>query len=80
MTIINVKNPQWSDAEHTGIDVVVNTVIDSVPVTIPFHAKADDVEEHGKKIFLAAVAGEYGEISPVYWSDCCTNYVAEYAT
>lgn len=49
MTIINVKNPQWSDAEHTGIDVVVNTVIDSVPVTIPFHAKADDVEEHGKK-------------------------------
>ena len=60
MQIKNVKNPQWTNAEHTMINVALET---DVFGEIPFSASPDDVEEHGREIFEDAVAGKFGIIA-----------------
>ena len=59
MQIKNVKNPQWANAEHTLIDVTLET---DTYGEIPFSASPDDVEAHGREIFADAVAGKFGPI------------------
>lgn len=60
MQIKNVKTPQWSNAEHTLLDVTLET---DVFGEIPFSASPDDVEAHGREIFADAVAGKFGVIA-----------------
>lgn len=60
MQITNVKSPEWANAEHTMINVVLNT--DDYG-EIPFSASPDDVEAYGREIFEDAVAGKFGTIA-----------------
>ena len=60
MQIKNVKTPQWANAEHTIIDVTLETDTYS---EIPFSASPDDVEAYGREIFADAVAGKFGPVA-----------------
>ena len=60
MQIKNVKTPQWANAEHTLIDVTLET---DTYGEIPFSASPDDVEAHGREIFSDAIAGKFGTIA-----------------
>jgi hypothetical protein len=59
---LQVKNPKWSDAEHTAIDCEVDFghLDDEF---VPFTANPNDVMEYSKTIFDECVAGQYGAIS-----------------
>lgn len=61
-TLTSLTNPRWVDAEHTAIDCEITTSQFGDEV-LPFTASANDVEEHGRNIFAAIVAGEYGPIA-----------------
>ena len=60
MIILNVKTPSWANAEHTLLDVTLET---DAYGEIPFSASPDDVDAHGREIFADAVAGRFGAIS-----------------
>ena len=60
MQIKNVKTPQWANAEHTLLDVTLET---DTYGEIPFSASPDDVEAYGREIFEDAVAGKFGIIA-----------------
>ena len=60
MKITNVKAPVWANAEHTVINVTLDT---DAYGEIPFSASPDDVEAHGREIFADAVAGKFGPIA-----------------
>lgn len=59
--LTSLKNPKWSDEAHTTIDCEITTdqLGDEI---LPFTASPIDVEAHGRAIFAAIVAGEYGPI------------------
>ena len=57
-----IKNPIYVTEEGSRIDCVVK--FDTVGVELPFTADAYDVEEHGRAIHAAILAGEAGEIGP----------------
>lgn len=61
MKLEYAKNPCWSDANYTMIDLVIKW--DEFPDELPFTANKNDCEEHGRLIFNAAMNGEYGPIS-----------------
>lgn len=67
ITVIDGRNPRWVDSEHSMLDVDVkfgdgdgNELYDGAYLT--FTASQDDIEEHGRIIFAAALQGAYGEI------------------
>jgi hypothetical protein len=61
MKLEYAKAPKWVDAEHTMIDLMVKW--DRFNEELPFAASPNDCEEHGRAIFAAAVAGDYGPIA-----------------
>jgi hypothetical protein len=61
-TLTSVTNPRWINAEHTAIDCYITTSQFGDEV-LPFTASANDPEPHGRAIFAALVAGQYGPIS-----------------
>jgi len=61
MQLEYAKNPVWANAEHTMIDLTIKWV--EIDEELPFTASPDDCEEHGRAIFAAAVAGEYGAVA-----------------
>jgi hypothetical protein len=61
MKLEYAKDPKWVDAEHTMIDLTIKW--DRFNEELPFSASPNDCEEHGRAIFAAAVAGEYGPIT-----------------
>jgi len=62
MSIVeSIHSPIYVDETGTRIDCMVK--FDTVPVEVPFTADANDVEEHGRAIYAALVAGEYGPIA-----------------
>jgi hypothetical protein len=61
MQLKYAKNPVWANAEHTMIDLTVRFA--EIPEDLPFTARPDDCEEHGRAIFAAAVAGEFGPVA-----------------
>jgi hypothetical protein len=61
MQLKYAKNPVWANAEHTMIDLTIKWV--EIDEELPFTASPDDCEEHGRAIFAAAVAGEYGAVA-----------------
>jgi hypothetical protein len=60
--LISLKNPVWSDAEHTRIDCTITTS-QFGDEELPFTADENDVEPHGRAIFAQIVAGQYGPIA-----------------
>jgi len=68
-TLIGAKNPQWGRADKSAIDLEckfshyerlgIGTDTDGYT---GFWASLDDPEPHGRAIFEAAKAGEYGTI------------------
>lgn len=61
INILYVKDPQWANADHTLIDCIIKT--DHILEELPFTANPNDVEEHGRLIYAAAMNGEYGPIA-----------------
>jgi hypothetical protein len=61
-TLTSLKNPRWANAENTMIDCEITTSQFGDEV-LPFTASSTDVEAHGRAIFAAIVAGNYGEIA-----------------
>lgn len=57
----NCKNPQYATPDESLIDLEWNHPEFG---WIPFTASPDDVEQHGRDIHAAALAGEYGPIAP----------------
>lgn len=55
------KNPQYAAPDNSLINVEWNHPEFG---WIPFTASPDDVEQHGRDIYAAAIAGEYGPIAP----------------
>jgi len=61
MQLEYAKQPQWCDAEHTGINVLIRW--DGWDAELPFTATKDDPEAHGQQIYQNILAGVYGEIA-----------------
>lgn len=59
MELLEVKNPRWSNAEHTMVDV--EATFDTIG-PVPFTAHPTN-GEFGPTIFAAAIDGEYGDIA-----------------
>ena len=63
LTIINVTNPVYGNAEGTHIDCQVQ--FEEFPnEVLPFGANAWDTEPHGIEIYNDLKAGKYGAIAP----------------
>lgn len=61
-TLTSLKNPVWSNENHTMIDCEITTSQFGDEV-LPFTANQNDVEAHGRAIFADLVAGKYGLIA-----------------
>lgn len=61
MKLEYAKDPKWVDAEHTMIDLMIKW--DRFNEELPFAASQNDSEAHGRAIFAAAAAGEFGAIA-----------------
>ncbi|POA21519.1 hypothetical protein C1886_04395 [Pseudomonas sp. FW300-N1A1] len=60
MNYTDVLNPQWANAEHTAINLLLVAVGLGA---MPFTATPDDSTDYGPEIFQRAVAGDFGEIA-----------------
>jgi hypothetical protein len=61
MQLEHAKNPIWSNAEHTTIDLVIKW--ENIDEEFPFTASPTDCEAHGRQIFKLASEGTYGKIA-----------------
>lgn len=61
MQLEYAKNPRWANVEHTMIDLTIKW--DVIDEELPFTANPNDCEEHGRAIFAAAAAGQFGEVA-----------------
>ena len=61
MKLQYAKNPQWSNDTHTTIDLTIKW--ENVTEPFPFTASSTDCEAHGREIFLAAAAGQFGPVA-----------------
>lgn len=61
MNLAYAKELRWADADHTMIDMIIKW--DQFPYELPFTASPNDSAEHGRAIFAAAVAGQFGEVA-----------------
>jgi hypothetical protein len=62
MNYTNVKNPIWSNIEHTAIDCEVD-FDDLKEEFVPFSADLKDSYAHTKQIFNECVEGKWGDIA-----------------
>jgi hypothetical protein len=60
--LTSVFNPVWANAERTAIDCRITTLQFGDEI-LPFTAAEKDIEPHGRAIFAALVAGDYGPIA-----------------
>jgi hypothetical protein len=61
MQLEYAKNPAWTNAEHTMIDLTIKW--DGISEEYQFTASPDDVEAHGRAIFEAAKNGQFGDVA-----------------
>ncbi len=63
ITILGASAPAWANEEQTIISLMVtfSTLPDQA---VPFAARPDDPEEHGRELFERAKSGEYGPVAP----------------
>jgi transglutaminase-like putative cysteine protease len=69
MQLEYAKAPRWGNIEQTLINLIIKWT--EYPEELPFTADPNDVEEHGRQIYAAAAAGQFGPVAP---------YVAPIAT
>lgn len=63
LTLRTARDPKWSNAEKTSIDLVVSFEENFEAYgEMPFTASPDDSAEHGRSIYEQAVAGAFGEV------------------
>lgn len=60
MRLEYAKNPRWASAAKDAIDMTIKW--DGFPEELPFTAKPDDAEEHGRLLYAAALAGDFGVV------------------
>lgn len=61
--MIQVRSPRWANNANTFLDVeAIFPWIEELG-WVPFSASKDDNTEHGKAIFAAALAGEFGPVA-----------------
>lgn len=61
-TVNSAKNPRWSNATKTWIDLDVDfNELDAD--FVPFTASADTDTDYGRDLFARAIAGEFGTIA-----------------
>lgn len=60
-TINNVRNPVWSNPEHTAVDLEVDFDEEDEEY-VPFTASPNDSEAYGVELYNNAIAGNYGPI------------------
>jgi hypothetical protein len=56
------KNPRYGTEDKSSIDIEVKFV--GWEQFIPFTARLDDKEQHGKLIYREAKQGKYGPVAP----------------
>ena len=61
MQLEYAKDPKWANAEQTLIDLTIKW--DGIDEELPFTAYPDDSEAHGRALFAAAQAGEFGPVA-----------------
>jgi len=61
MNLQYAKSPKWTNAEQTAIDLIIKW--DAFSEELPFTAAANDVEQHGRQLFAAAVNGDFGHVA-----------------
>jgi hypothetical protein len=61
MQLEYAKDPVWANAGHTMIDLTIKW--DAINEELPFSASPNDTEAHGRAIFEATAAGQYGVIA-----------------
>lgn len=61
MNILSAKNPKYSDASNTSIDMEIE--IEGIGF-VPFTASPTDSEAHGRATHASAVAASFGPIAP----------------
>ena len=61
LTVLGMRNPAYADLDGIAIDLEVEF---AGLGWVPFTARPDDVEEHGRLIHAAVMDGEVGEIAP----------------
>jgi hypothetical protein len=61
MQLEYAKEPKWANAEQTLIDLTIKW--DAIDEELPFTASPTDREAHGRAIFDAALAGNFGPIA-----------------
>lgn len=61
--VVSARNPRWDQPEHQTLTLQVLFYCnrDTLGET-PFTASPEDPSTHGRTVFAAAVAGEYGEV------------------
>lgn len=58
MKIIDIKNQKYNNVGSIDCEVLV----ESYKNYLPFTASPNDVDENGRKIYAALLAGKYGKI------------------
>jgi hypothetical protein len=61
MKLVYAKDPKWANRSQTIINLVVR--FEEIDEDLPFSANPNDVEAHGKDIFVRAKAGEFGQVA-----------------
>jgi len=61
MQLEYAKDPKWANADQTLIDLTIKW--DAIDEELPFTASPTDSESHGRALFAAAEAGEFGPIA-----------------
>ncbi|MGY3887191.1 hypothetical protein [Aeromonas aquatica] len=61
--VIKAHSPRWGNHEQTAINMMA-TFSHLPGQDLPFTAHHDDVELHGRELFVRAKFGEYGEVAP----------------
>lgn len=61
LTIISARNPQYSNSEGTGINLLVT--FKEIQGELPFHAMPIDPHAHGVELYNNAKAGMYGPVA-----------------
>ena len=62
-TLIDARNPQWMNAEHTLISVEAKWQHLESEGYLGFCANPEDVEAHGRDLYQRCVNGEFGTIA-----------------
>lgn len=61
--IVSAENPRRMEWDETSI--TLDVLFSHEQELMPFTAKADDRERHGRELYVRALRGEYGEIAVI---------------